>query len=147
MNKLIRGIMMIAVGLSMTVLAACDNPLNKLPTLNIQSQVALNTEYGIIAGYGIAVQAMNTYKNLPLCLTGTKPSITNICAKRSIIVTLQKDDRIANAAINNMSAFIKNNPTISPSTYIAAARNAVLSIQNVINAASNEANANSASGA
>lgn len=146
MNKLIRSLMVIAVGASMTMLAACNNPFDKLPTLNIGSQVDLNTEYGIIAGYGAVVGAMKFYKNLPLCRTGTKPSLTNLCAKRSVIVTLQKDDRIANAAINNMNNFIKNNPSVSPSTYIAAARNAILAVQNVVNAASNEANANSAAG-
>src|ERR1700748_3626040 len=101
--------MIAACAMALTV-AACDFP--GLPTFDIGSQVNLNTEYGVIAGYGIVVNAENAYKALPLCLTGTKPRITNICARRSIIVSLQKTDRIANNALNQMSLFIKNNPSV-----------------------------------
>jgi hypothetical protein len=47
-----------------------------LPSVNISNAVALNTVYGIENGYGIAVNAANAYKALPLCATGTKPSAT-----------------------------------------------------------------------
>lgn len=106
-----------------------------LPTLNIASQVNLNTMEGVIAGYGIVLNAERTYKALPLCKTGTTPSVTNICAKRSVIVRLQGADREANAAINYASAFIKTNPTIDPTQYISAASQAVTALQAVLNSA------------
>ncbi len=125
----------LAIGAS-SLLAACD----ALPTLDIASQVNLNTEPGIIAGYGIVVNAENAYKAFPLCKTGTAPSITNICAKRSVIVTLQGLDRRVNAALNAMNSFVKTNPNVSPSGYISAAKDALLAVQTVLNTQATQAN-------
>jgi hypothetical protein len=111
-------------------LGACN-----LPTLNVASQVNLNTMQGVVAGYGIVLQAELTYKSLPLCRTGTTPSATNICAKRSLIVRLQSADRVANTAINTAASFISTNPTIDPSQYISAASNAVTALQTILNSA------------
>lgn len=111
-------------------LGACD-----LPTLNLQSQVNLNTTKGIIAGYGIALNVEKAIKKVPLCLTGTAPSITNICVRRSAIVKLQKADKQVNADINALVSFENNFPTIAPSDYIAAAQQSLLALQTVINGA------------
>lgn len=111
-------------------LGACN-----LPTLNVASQVNLNTLEGVVAGYGILVQAEQAYKSLPLCLTGTTPSATNICARRSIVVRLQNADHVANTAINTASSFVSANPTISPAQYISAASNAVTAMQTILNSA------------
>lgn len=118
-----------------SVAAAAFSLAGCLPTLNIASQVNLNTMEGVVSGYGIILNAERTYKALPLCKTGTAPSVTNICAKRSIIVRLQGADREANAAINYANAFIKANPTIDATQYISAASQAVTALQAVLNTA------------
>lgn len=112
-------------------LAACSS----LPTLNLSNQVNLNTLEGVVSGYGIVINAENGLKAQPLCLTGTSPSITNICVKRSLIVRLQNADKVANTAVNQAVAFVKNNPTVSPTQYISAAQAALLASQTIINSA------------
>ena len=107
-----------------------------LPTLNVGSQVNLNTLEGVVSGYGILLNAENTYKALPLCKTGTAPIITNVCAKRSIIVRLQSADRVANVSVNNAISFVRNNPSVNPSNYISAAQSAITALQSVLNTAS-----------
>jgi hypothetical protein len=126
-----RLILIAVIGLS---LAGCAG---SLPTLNLQNQVNLNTEAGIVSGYGLAVNAENALKAQPLCKTGTTTSISNICVKRSLIVRLQNADKVANAAVNQLVAFTQANPTVSPSNYISAAQAAILAVQSVINAAHN----------
>jgi hypothetical protein len=108
---------------------------SSLPTLNIGNQVNLNTIEGVVSGYGILLNAENTYKALPLCKTGTTPSITNVCAKRSIIVRLQSADKIANTAVNTAVSFVKSNPSVDPSQYLTAAQNALTALQTVLNTA------------
>ena len=68
-------------------LAGCQT--TSLPSLNLNTAVALNTIYGIENAYGVAVNAANAYKALPLCKTGTVPGATTICAKRSMVERLQ----------------------------------------------------------
>lgn len=115
-----------ALGLS---LAGC------LPTVNIANSVSLNTLEGVVGGYGILVNQENLLKAQPLCKTGTAPSISNICVKRSTIVRLQGADRIANSAINQATLFVKNNPSVDPTQYISAASAALTSLQSIVNAA------------
>jgi hypothetical protein len=112
-------------------LGACDG----LPTLNIQSQVNLNTIEGVAAGYGILLNAENSLKAVPLCKTGTSPSATNICVKRSLIVRLQSADRVAYQAVLQAETFVKNNPSVSPGNYVSAAQAALLAAQAIINSA------------
>jgi hypothetical protein len=111
-------------------LAGCN-----VPTLNIASQVNLNTVEGIVSGYGILVNAEIALKSLPLCKTNTNPSASNICVKRSIIVRLQSANRLANVAVNQLVAFVKNNPTVAPSQYISTAQNALAAAEAIVNAA------------
>lgn len=118
-------------------LAGC----NPLPTVNIQNQVNLNTTEGVVAGYGILANQLVLLKAQPLCRTGTKPSLINICVPRSIIVRLQNGMTIAQRAINSLVVFEAANPTIDPSLYISAASSALLLVQNIYNT---EANATSA---
>src|SRR6185437_7439543 len=66
---------------SSLALAGCQTA--SLPSLNLNTAVTLNTIYGIENAYGVAVNAANAYKALPLCRTGTVPGAANICAKRS----------------------------------------------------------------
>lgn len=117
-----------AVALS---LAAC----NPLPTVNIANSVNLNTLEGIVSGYGILLNQEILLKAQPLCKTGTVPSISNLCVKRSTIVRLQGADKVANATVNQAVLFTKNNPTVDPTQYISAASSALSSLQTVVNAA------------
>ena len=64
-------------------LAGCQTVA--LPSLNLNTAVSLNTVYGIENAFGVAVNAANAYKALPLCRTGTEPGVANICTKRSVI--------------------------------------------------------------
>lgn len=112
-------------------LAGC----NPLPTVNLANQVNLNTTQGLVAGYGILVNQEELLKAQPLCLTGTKPSLTNLCVPRSVIVRLQDGTRIAQKAVNAAVAFEKAHPTIDPTQYISAATDALLAVQNVYNTA------------
>jgi hypothetical protein len=122
------------ISVTIAVLAALS--LGACSTLNIGGQVTLNTIEGIESSYGLLLNAENTYKALPLCLTGTVPSLTNICAKRSIIVRLQAADKIANQAVNSLEAFVKANPTVAPTQYISTAQAALSALQTVLNTAS-----------
>lgn len=127
MRNLLAGVL----ALGALALGGCN-----LPTLNIGSQVNLNTLEGIVSGYGILLNAENTYKALPLCKTGTTPSVTNICAKRSIIVRLQNADKLANTAVNQAVGFVKANPSVDPTQYLSAAQSALTALQTVLNSAS-----------
>ena len=122
---------MMMVGLA---LAGCQTTL---PTLNISNAVALNTVYGIENAYGIAVNAANAYKALPLCKTGTRPSAINICAKRSVIVNLQAAMRRARIAVNNLVAFQRAYPTLDISNFVAAAQTALADVQAVLASGAN----------
>jgi hypothetical protein len=112
-------------------LAGCSS----LPTLHLAGSVNLNTLEGVVSAYGILLNQEILVKAQPLCKTGTTPSITNLCVKRSTIVRLQNADKTANATINQAALFVKNNPTVDPSQYISAASQAVTSLQAIINAA------------
>lgn len=116
----------LALGLA---LAACQTVL---PSLNLNTAVALNTIYGIENAYGVAVNAANAYKALPLCRTGTVLGPANICAKRSVIVTLQGAMRRARVAVNNLVNFQKTYPTVDITNVLSAARSALLDVQQVL---------------
>jgi hypothetical protein len=126
MKRIILAFAAIAVALS---LGGC------LPTINLANEVNLNTTQGLVAGYGILVNQENVLKAQPLCLTGTKPSITNICVPRSLIVRLQNGTAVAQKAINSAIAFEKAHPTVDPTQYISAASDALLAVQNIYNTA------------
>lgn len=115
-------------------LAGCQTVL---PSLNLNNAVALNTVYGLENAYGIAVNAANAYKALPLCKTGTTPSATNICAKRSVIVNLQAAVSRARVAVNNVVNFQKTYPTVDITNVISAAQTALYDVQTVLASGAN----------
>lgn len=117
------------------LLASCLGACSTLPTLNISNSVNLNTIEGVVSGYGILLNQEVLLKAQPLCKTGTTPSVSNICVKRSMIVRLQAADKITNTTINQAVMFVKNNPTVDPTEYISAASSALGSLQTVVNAA------------
>lgn len=103
-----------------------------MPSLQIGTAVTFNTLEGVEAAYGVALNFERQYKALPLCLTGTLPSISNICARRSVIVRLQAADRKAVAAIRAAADFVRRYPNIDPSNVISAASAAVGTIQTIL---------------
>lgn len=121
-----RLILIAALGLS---LAGCSS----LPTLNVANSVNLNTLEGVVSGYGILANQEVLIMAQPLCKTGTAPSITNICIKRSQKVAIQTFDKNANNAVNAAVAFVKANPTVAPTQYISAASQAISALQGVLN--------------
>ena len=112
------------------VLAGCETV--SLPSLNLNTAVTLNTIYGIENAYGVAVNAANAYKALPLCRTGTVPGAANIYAKRSVIERLQTAMRKARLAVNNLVALQKAYPSVDITNALAAAQSALIGVQQVL---------------
>lgn len=112
-------------------LGGCANK-QLLPSVNLSNAVTLNTLQGVEATYGIALSAERAYKALPLCKTGTTTTVTNPCAKRSIIVTLQEADRKAIAAIDRANTFVKMYPTVDATNVISAAAAAVSDLKSLL---------------
>jgi hypothetical protein len=125
MQKLLR---IFALGVALFLTACAGKAPFQLDTV-----VSRNTLYTVEASYGVALAAAKTYKALPLCKTGTAPSITNICAKRSVVVRLQQADAKAIDAITRARDFIKANPTVDASNFLSAAQSAVDNLQAVLN--------------
>lgn len=107
-----------------------------MPSIQIGTAVTFNTLEGVEAAYGVALNFERQYKALALCKTGTLPSVSNICARRSVIVRLQAADKQAVAAITAAADFTRRYPTVDPSNVISAASAAVGAIQTIL---SNEA--------
>lgn len=103
-----------------------------LPSINLSNAVTLNTMQSIEATYGIALSGERAYKSLPLCKTGTMATVTNPCARRSIIVTLQAADRKAISAIQRANAFIKTYPTVDATNVLSAAAAAVGDLKSLL---------------
>jgi hypothetical protein len=103
-----------------------------LPSLNLNTAVALNTVYGIENAYGVAVNAANAYKALPLCRTGTVPSAANICARRSVIERLQAAMLRAHLAVNNLVALQKAYPSVDITSALSASRSALVAVQQIL---------------
>ncbi len=120
---------LVILALTGMALAGCQTTL---PSLNISNSVALNTVYGVENAYGVALAAANAYKALPLCKTGTTPSPSNICAKRSVIVNLQAAILKAKIAVNNAVVFQRDYPTVDITNVISAAQTALLSVQQIL---------------
>lgn len=96
----------------------------------------LNTAslYDIEAGYLTAEQIAIAYLHLPLCRTGTQPSLTNQCGKRSVDLVIQDKGRKAQLAILALRSFVRNNPTISPINALTIAQNAIADFQFAVSA-------------
>jgi len=95
----------------------------------VQNPATIQQLYDVEAAYGVALATAVAYHNRPLCKTGTVESLTNICARRSIVVKLQLADKRARAALAVARAFIINNPTLSAVSALTAAQSAVVAFQ------------------
>jgi hypothetical protein len=88
--------------------------------------------YGIENAFGVALNAANAYKALPLCRTETEPGVANICAKRSVIERSQSAMRKARLAVNNLVALQKAYPSVDITNALAAARSALIVVQQIL---------------
>lgn len=126
MRKLIAAI----AAVSGLALAGCQTVA--LPSLNLNRTVSLNTVYGIENAFGVAVNAANAYKALPLCRTGTEPGVANICAKRSVVERLQSAMRKARLAVNNLVALQRAYPSVDITNALVAAQSALMVVQQIL---------------
>lgn len=117
MKRTIKGILGLILFLALGGCASIKNPINN------------NTLGGIIDAYGIADSALIAYRGLPRCTVKNNFSVTNICHKRSVLISAQAYDKATNDAINRAVAFQRANPTIDASSYIAAAQGALSTFQ------------------
>lgn len=88
------------------------------PTLNIATDASRNTLYGVVNGYGVALSAETTYKNL------CKQNLADANCKANV-KRMQVADKRAITAIDNANAFIKEYPTVDAGNVISAASTAV----------------------
>lgn len=90
----------------------------ELPSIDISTPVTRNTLYGAVNGYGVALSAANTYKNL--CVQQLADA-----GCRGRVVAMQKADAKASARIDAANKFIKTYPTVDAGNLISAASAAV----------------------
>lgn len=95
----------IVIVLSGALLASCGTVPNPLT----QNELATAE-----SGYGVLLAGAVAYKHLPLCKTGTSISLTNVCARRSVIVKLQQADRAVQAAL-----VAARSPTVNAAAMLA----------------------------
>jgi len=96
----------------------------------LPNPVSTNTLATIESAYGVALAGAVAYRNRPRCTTTALESVSNLCARRSVIVKLQVADRKAQVALGQATIFIRNNPTLDASALLQAAQASV----NVLNA-------------
>lgn len=92
---------------------------------SVPNPLSPSSLYDIENAYGVALSQAVAYRGRPLCKVGHLESVTNICARRSIIVRLQKADGKAQIALANAKAFVRDNPTLDATSVLAIAQAAV----------------------
>lgn len=112
-----------AIIIAATVIAGCalfergiNNPLNAERLAQVE------------AAYGLVLSGAVAYRRLyqtNRCTTTRPESLTNICARRSVVDRLRSADRQAITAIRAARRFVQENPTIDASAVISAAQIAV----------------------
>lgn len=98
-------------------------------TAPVQNPINTNELYYAESAYAIAVRTALSYRQLRMCRSSETASITNVCARRSVIVQLQAADLKARGALNAAKNFVKNNPTLDAFSAISAAKQAVADFQ------------------
>lgn len=107
-----------AVALSLAVAGCAGQDVSVLrggssilaPTAN---PVTREQVYAITAAYGSVLVALNAYRRLPLCAAGQTETLTNLCARRNVIVSLQGASRQARFAIQTLNDFVKRYPQLN----------------------------------
>lgn len=126
-----RKILMVGVVAVMAVgLGGCPREGGSLlPSVNIGTQVTVNTMRDVVGAYGIALAAANSYRSA--CLAGLAGTYATC---RDNVRAMQPYNRQATVAITAANTFIKRYPTLDASNAIGAARDAVASFQSVVKA-------------
>lgn len=91
----------------------------------VRNPVSNTTLATIESAYGVALAGAVAYRNRPRCTTTALESVSNLCARRSIVLKLQAADRQAQVALGKATIFIRNNPTLDASSVLQAAQGAV----------------------
>jgi hypothetical protein len=110
-----------------TMLSGCatTNPIATFITTGVVNPITNTRLASIESGYGIALSGAVAYRNRPRCTKTALESVSNLCARRSIVVRLQSADRQAQIALGKARAFVSDNPTLDPSSLLSAAEIAV----------------------
>jgi hypothetical protein len=106
--------------------------LTRLATTGIANPVTPAALSDVKNAYGIALAAAVAYRERPRCTKTHLESVTNLCARRSIVVKLQQADLKAQAALANADMFVADNPTLNAGSVIQAASLAVSAFQGVL---------------
>lgn len=109
-----------AIAILALLVAGCAAKLPSVP-----NPLSPSSLYDIENAYGVALSQAVAYRGRPLCKVGHLESVTNICARRSIIVRLQKADIKSQIALGNAKAFVRDNPTLDATSVLAIAQAAV----------------------
>lgn len=100
----------------------------------VSNPLANNNPVGLVtieSAYGVALSGAVAYRNRPRCTKTALESVSNICARRSIVLKLQNADRRAQIALGRARAFIANNPSLDASAVIQVAQDAVSFFYNI----------------
>jgi len=106
----------LVIGLLVFSLGACATVKNPITS----SQLAT-----IESSYGVVLSGAVAYRNRPRCTKTALESVSNICARRSIVVRMQQADAAAQVALGRARAFVRDNPTLDASSLLQAAQDAV----------------------
>lgn len=104
-------------------------------TATINNPVGRNELAAIESAYAIALTSALAVRRFQMCKRGQEPSVQNFCVKRSVLVAIQAYDRVAYAAIMTARRFVRDNPTLSAISVLAAARQAVADFHNAASSA------------
>jgi len=111
------------------LLSGCATPfgtkVGEVFTTGIANPVTTQQIYNLEAAYGVALSGAVAYRERPRCTKTALESVTNLCARRSIVVKLQDADRKAQIALGQLKAFVSANPTLDASALLDAASAAV----------------------
>ncbi len=111
------------------LLSGCATPfgtkVGEVFTTGIANPITTTQIYNLEAAYGVALSGAVAYRERPRCTKTALESISNICARRSIVVKLQDADRKAQIALANLKNFVNANPTFDASALFDAATTAV----------------------
>lgn len=119
---------LLAVFLIAFSLGGCaSNPFTDRINLfaSIQNPISTDDFYLAKTAYASLALPVANYRELPLCKKSKPFSITNICAKRSVVVRLQEFDANAYEALTTAESYIASNQTLKLSSLIDAAKVAV----------------------
>lgn len=92
---------------------------------SIQNPISTNDFYYAKTAYAALALPVANYRELPLCKKSKPFSLSNICAKRSVIVKLQELDIKAHDALITADEYIASNQTVNLASFISAAKIAV----------------------